>query len=207
MPEYTAARRHGGRHPDAARDAALREAALALLSEVGYDGMTVDAVAARAKAGKNTIYRRWSGKAELVIDALSHAKGDTEYPDTGSLSGDLHAVADALADTEGRIDARVILGIAHAMARDTELRRVFEESFVTPHTAGLRRVFDRAAARGEIPADRDRELLASVFPALTLQELLVSGAAATPEFARRLMDEVVFPLATAPTRTAGDPHP
>jgi AcrR family transcriptional regulator len=63
------ARGRGGRSLDSSRDLALREAALALLAEVGYDRLTMDAVAARARAGKTTIYRRWPGKAELVVDA------------------------------------------------------------------------------------------------------------------------------------------
>ncbi len=61
---------HRGRQLDASRDAALRDAALGLLAEIGYDRLSIDAVAARAKASKMTIYRRWSGKAELVVDAL-----------------------------------------------------------------------------------------------------------------------------------------
>ena len=62
---------HRGRQLDASRDAALRDAALELLAEVGYDRLSMDAVAARAKASKMTIYRRWSSKAELVVAAIS----------------------------------------------------------------------------------------------------------------------------------------
>ena len=81
---------------DASRDGALREAALELLADVGYDRLTLEAVAARARAGKTTIYRRWSGKAELVVDALVSAKGPLGFPDTGSLAGDLRAVPHGL---------------------------------------------------------------------------------------------------------------
>src|ERR1700734_4422967 len=83
---------HRGRHLDASRDAALRDAALELLAEIGYDRLSIDAVAARAKASKMTIYRRWSGKAELVVDALSCLRKPGEVPDTGSLRGDLQAL-------------------------------------------------------------------------------------------------------------------
>ena len=68
-------RGRGGRYLDSSRDVVLREAALVLLAEVGYDRLTMDAVAARARAGKTTIYRRWPGKAELVVDALNSLKG------------------------------------------------------------------------------------------------------------------------------------
>src|SRR5471030_1961694 len=83
---------HGGRPLDASRDVALREAALKLLAEIGYDRLTIDSVAARARASKTTIYRRWSGKAELVVDALNCLKGSPPVPDTGTLAGDLAAM-------------------------------------------------------------------------------------------------------------------
>ena len=84
---------HGGRPLDASRDVALRDAALDLLAEIGYDRLTIDSVAARAHASKTTIYRRWSGKAELIVDALNSLKGSHPVPDTGSLRGDLEAIA------------------------------------------------------------------------------------------------------------------
>ena len=83
--------RHRGHPLDTSRDAAIRDAALDLLSEIGYDRLTMDAVAARAHASKATIYRRWQGKAALVVDALNCSKGSMLEPDTGSLAGDFAA--------------------------------------------------------------------------------------------------------------------
>jgi len=194
--------RRGGRSLDSSRDLALREAALAVLAEVGYDRLTMDAVAARARAGKTTIYRRWPGKAELVVDALSNLKGDHDIPDTGSLRQDLYAIAQAMTSPENHIGALTV-GIVNALARDAELRRVFREKFIVPRAAGFRIVFERAVARGEMPAGRDLELLARLFPALGLQQLVMSGEFLDAGSARYLMDEVVYPLATAP---ATDTH-
>ena len=74
------------------REFAICDAALALLAEVGYDRMSMDAVAARARASKATIYRRWPGKRELVLEAVRTRVADiVEPPDTGSLSGDIIA--------------------------------------------------------------------------------------------------------------------
>ena len=84
---------HRGRALDVTRCAALRDAALELLAEIGYDRLTIDSVAARAHASKATIYRRWPGKAELVVDALTLLKGAPLVPDTGTLRGDLEAIA------------------------------------------------------------------------------------------------------------------
>jgi AcrR family transcriptional regulator len=191
--------RHGGRSLDASRDSVLQETALALLAEVGYDRLTMDAVAARAHAGKTTIYRRWSGKAELIVDALKSAKGSPVFPDTGSLREDLRAVAQSVTSDDNQFDAQVTIGVVNALGRDAELRRVFRERLFEPRMKGFREVFERAVARGEIPNDRDLDLLASLFPALALQHLVTSGETPEARFAQRIMDEVIFPLATAPS--------
>jgi AcrR family transcriptional regulator len=197
-------RGRGGRSLDGSRDVVLREAALALLAEVGYDRLTMDAVAARAGAAKTTMYRRWRGKAELVVDALDGVKGVPDTPDTGSLRQDLNALAESIASAESRFGAQVTVGMVGALARDAELRRVFDEKFLAPRMAGFRKVFEQAVARGEMPAGHDLDLLARLFPALALQQLAMSGELPGAGFAARIMDEVVYPLATAPPARAGD---
>jgi len=193
----------------------LREAALVLLADVGYDRLTMDAVAARARAGKTTIYRRWPGKAELVVDALNSLKGAPDIPDTGSLRQDLRALAESITSAESQFGAQVTIGMVNALARDGELRRVFGEKFIAPRTAGYRTVFERAVARGEMPGGHDLDLLARLFPALALHQLVMSGELPGTRLARQIMDEIVYPLATAlPTRpypatdatAGGKPH-
>jgi len=202
--EVSATRGRGGRSLDSSRDLVLREAALVLLAEVGYDRLTMDAVAARARAAKTTIYRRWPGKAELVVDALTSLKGAPEIPDTGSLRQDLRALAESIASAESRFGAQVTIGMVSALARDAELRRVFREKFIAPRMAGFRTVFERAVARGEMPAGHDLDLLARLFPALGLQQIVTSGELPGTRLACQIMDEVVYPLATAP---ATRPYP
>ncbi|WP_179220360.1 TetR/AcrR family transcriptional regulator [Rhodococcus sp. NCIMB 12038] len=191
-------RHRGGRSRDSSRDLALREAALDLLAEVGYDRLTMDAVAARARAGKTTIYRRWQDKAELVVDSLNSLKGAPDIPDTGSLRQDLHALAEEITSAEGKFGARVTVGMVSALARDAELRQVIREKFMAPRMTGFREVFERAVARGEMSDGHDLDLLAGLFPALALQQLVMSGELPDTEFARQIMDEAVYPLATAP---------
>src|SRR5689334_11946810 len=92
------ARRARGRSRDDSRDPQILQATAQLLAEVGYDRLTMDAVAARAHAGKATLYRRWSSKGELVVDALgcaAHGETPEAAPDTGSLRGDLEALVKA----------------------------------------------------------------------------------------------------------------
>jgi AcrR family transcriptional regulator len=189
---------HRGRQLDPSRDAALRDAALELLAEIGYDRLSIDAVAARAKASKMTIYRRWSGKAELVVDALSSLEKPGEVPDTGSLRGDLEALASRTGNPDVRFDAKLVLGVVSALARNPELRQVIREQFIGAGGLRLRRVFERAVARGEIPQDRSLDLLVSIFPALVIQHLLVFGELPDANFTARVMEEVILPLAVAP---------
>jgi AcrR family transcriptional regulator len=190
---------HRGRQLDASRDAALRDAALELLAEIGYDRMTIDAVAARAKASKMTIYRRWSGKAELVVDAISSIhKPHEAVPDTGSLRGDLEAMARSSDSPDVRFDAKLVLGLVTALAHDPELRRIIREQFLGRGGVRLREVFERAVARGEIPPGRNLDLLVSVFPALALQHLLIFGELPDANFAAQVMNDLILPLAVAP---------
>jgi AcrR family transcriptional regulator len=198
----------GGRPLDASRDEALREATLELLAEIGYDRLTIDAVAARARAGKTTIYRRWSNKAELVVDALQAHKGphgqqqgEGELPDTGSLRGDLEAIACSAAGGDSQFDTQVMIGLITALPRDPELRQVFRERLVAPRTAAMKQVFERAVSRGEISDVRNLDLLVSLFPAFVLHQLLVVGETPDADFAQLVIDDVILPLATAPAVT------
>jgi AcrR family transcriptional regulator len=194
--EATAA--HRGRQLDASRDAALRDAALELLAEIGYDRLSIDAVAARAKASKMTIYRRWSGKAELVVDAISSLRKPGEIPDTGSLRGDLDALAKSSDSPDIRFDAQLVLGLVTALARDSELRQVIREQFLGRGGIRLRQVFERAVARGEIPEGRNLDLLISVFPALVIHHLLIFGELPDASFTAQVINDLILPLAVAP---------
>jgi AcrR family transcriptional regulator len=187
-----------GRQLDASRDAALRDAALELLAEIGYDRLSIDAVAARAKASKMTIYRRWPGKAELVVDAIRSLRKPGEVPDTGSLRGDLEAMVKSSDTPDARFDAQLMLGLVTALARDPELRQVIREQLLGRGGIRLRRVFERAVARGEIPQGRNLDLLISVFPALVIHHLLLFGEFPDANFTAQVMNDLILPLAVSP---------
>ena len=193
---------HRGRALDATRDDALRDATLELLAEIGYDRLTIDSVAARAHSSKATIYRRWPGKAELVVDALSCLKGAPSLPDTGSLRGDLEAIGQGSASADNQFDAQLMMGLITALARDAELRQVFRERLIDPRAAILTRVFEQAMARGEVDPGRNLELMVSLYPALMLQHVLKFGEIPDAHFAQQVIDDVIMPLATAPSAPA-----
>ncbi|MFY9784093.1 MAG: TetR/AcrR family transcriptional regulator [Acidimicrobiales bacterium] len=191
-----------GRHLDSSRDAALRAAALKLLGEIGYDRLTVDKIAALAGAGKATIYRRWSGKAELVVDALTCQKSMLTVPNTGTLRGDLSELARRATNADRQLDTPVMIGLVSALPHDRELRDVFRERLVEPHAATLTEIFQRAERRGEIPPVRDLDTVISILPALVLHRLLTTGTGPDLAFIEHVIEGVVLPLATDNTLAA-----
>jgi AcrR family transcriptional regulator len=207
--DFIAEGRHaGGRHLDTSRDDVLRAAALKLLAEIGYDRLTVEGIATCAGAGKATIYRRWSGKAELVVDALMCEKPAFFAPDTGSLRGDLDALAQRTKNVDRQLDARVMIGLVSALPHDEELREVFNERLVAPHLATFTSIFERAVARGEIEPVRNLDTIVSIIPALVMQRLLVEGTAPDQKFFESVIDGVILPLVTArsqPMAPRGEP--
>ena len=106
-------------------------------------------------------------------------------------------MASDLTHAEKNPAGSLTVGMVNALAHDAELRRVFREKFIAPRMAGFRTVFERAVARGEMPAGHDLDLLARLFPALGLQELVMSGELPGTQAALHIMDEIVYPLATA----------
>ena len=198
-------RHSGGRHLDATRDDVLREAALQLLADIGYDRVTVEKIAAIAGAGKATIYRRWSGKAELVVDALMCAKASVATPNTGSLEGDLNELAHHADEGDRRLDTQVMIGLVSALPHDEELREAFRERLVEPHMDTLRVVFERAVERGEIMPVANLDTLVAIIPALVLHRLLVFGTAPDTEFFESLVHGVILPLVRAGSSSSANP--
>jgi AcrR family transcriptional regulator len=167
------------------------------LGEIGYDRLTVDAIAASAGAGKATIYRRWSGKAELVVDALTCEKVMHETPNTGSLVGDLSALARLATRLEYQLDTNVMIGLVSALPHDSELREVFRQRLVEPHVATLKEIFERAIARDEIRPLKDLDIIVSLFPALVLHRLLIVGDIPDLAYFNSIIEEVIMPLVTS----------
>ncbi|MGW6426923.1 TetR-like C-terminal domain-containing protein [Nocardia sp. NPDC055053] len=187
--------RSAGRPRDPGRDSALLAAAGEILPEVGYDRLTVEAVAARAGAGRATVYRRWKDKAELVRDAIEALGGEIPIPDTGSLRSDLIALGAAYLDASSRRDA-VLAAIASSMTRDRQLRETVERAVATPRREAYAAVVERARARGEIAAGVDAELIAHVIPAMIFHRIMILAEPVDGVFFERLVDSLTVPLLT-----------
>ncbi len=186
-----------GRKRDHSRDAEILQAALDVLAETGYDGMTIDMVATRAKAGKATLYRRWPSKGHLVVDAVAGMKrADAQasaLPDTGTLRGDLLAMIKPHSVEQGERKLRIMAGLSSMMSREPELAGLAKRQILEPQMALTRSLLERAKARGEISADIDIEQISCISPAMAAHRALVLGKPVTPEFVSSLIDNVILP--------------
>ena len=185
------------------RDVAICDATLALLLEVGYDRMSMDAVAARAHASKATIYRRWAGKQELVLDAVkSRGPGLTVPEDTGSLRGDLVATYRSAVRGSAGQDADLIAGVLRAMRSAPELADCVRSQVVESKCDVSRTIVARAVERGELPATTDPLILHEVASALWFHRVLVVGADVDDAFIAHVVDDVLMPLLDRSSRSA-----
>jgi AcrR family transcriptional regulator len=130
---------------------AVLAATVQLLSETGFGGVSVDAVAARSGVAKTTIYRHWPSRSALLVEACSKLGSKPNTPDTGSLKGDVAVLAAYMAErlrTQGF--ARVLPSVIDAAERDPEIAAVYT-SLHAGVMAPLYAVLERAQRRGELP--------------------------------------------------------
>ncbi|MEL6984889.1 MAG: TetR/AcrR family transcriptional regulator [Actinomycetota bacterium] len=197
-PPRVGEQRPGGR-ATRVRNAVL-QATIDLVSEVGYDEATIDGIAARAEVHKTTIYRRWSTKSALVAAAASAASdAEIPIPDTGSLAGDLQALARSVAvnlgSNGGGRRSRSI--VASAIASDQladDMRDFWAERFQLASA-----VVERAVERGELQADVDPGLLIETLIGPLWIRLLLTGGPITAEVA----DDVAAMVAAGATTAYG----
>lgn len=195
----------GARSPgrlDRSLDAAILDATLAGVAELGYDRLSMDDVASRAGVGKAAIYRRWPSKAVVVADAIAHWRrrlGPIEPPNTGSLRGDVEALVAAVPDLDDADShmIRVVVGVATAAMHNPVLAAALDDLVLSAPRQVVRVVLDHAVARGEIPASRDLSLIPDV--ALGLNVLrVITGRPIDRVYVRRVLEDVILPLAGAP---------
>jgi AcrR family transcriptional regulator len=165
--------------------------------------MSMDAVAARARASKATIYRRWPGKQELVLDAVKSRGPDLTVPeDTGSLRGDLVATYRSAVAGAAAEDADLIAGVLRAMRSAPELADCVRSQVLESKCDVSRTIVARAVDRGELPAATDPMILHEVASALWFHRVLVVGADADDVFITHVVDDVLMPLLDRSSRSA-----
>lgn len=177
---------------------AILDATLELIVEVGYSALTVEGVASRAGVGKATIYRRWSSKLPLVIEAFSELPAFEEV-DTGSLAEDLKKMLRSYLQLFHSTPlASVLPALAGERAHDPKLSEVFDP-VIKDRRRPLVRAFERAVERGEVPPDLDVDLAADLVVGPIAVRLFFTGGRVSP----RMVDPMVD-LALAGIRTRGE---
>ncbi|HEY1275610.1 MAG TPA: TetR/AcrR family transcriptional regulator [Thermoleophilaceae bacterium] len=186
--ETTTTPRPLGRPREERADRAILRAAIELMAAQGVRDLRMDDVAARARVGKATIYRRYRSKDELVTAAVSALVSEITVPDTGSTRADLAALMQGAVEVySGSVEAGVMPSLVDAMNRDAELARSVREKFLTGRRAALRAVLERGVERGDLRADLDLELALDVLGGPLFYRLLITGG----PIDRRLADGVV----------------
>lgn len=151
-----------GRPRSERAQAAVLEAVIALLDEVGYQHLTVEAVAARAGVGRTTVYRWWPTKSALVIEAIAATTPAARIGLSGDSRRDLRTVLDRMAHTEcGPATAETLAALAAEARRDPDTAARLA-ALLGPRRAADSAVLMSAAANGDIPHDVDVALLLDV---------------------------------------------
>lgn len=146
-----------GRPRSAEADKAILDAALRLLYEHGYSGMSMEAVAEEAGVGKTTVYRRYRDKADLVTAAIaSMMKRGEELPDSGDTRADVLELLNRLIRSKQRVQNMRLLGMLWAdEERNPELVALFRERVIMPRRQMMIDVLRRGQERGQVRGDVD----------------------------------------------------
>jgi AcrR family transcriptional regulator len=189
--------RPGRKRSEESRQAILA-AALGLTADVGYAGLTVDGIAARSGTGKQTIYRWWPSKDDVLLEALAdRAALDVLIPDQRSYQADLRAFLMASFALSRQPQVPDILRALMARAQiDEEFGQRFRASFLQRRRDALAVLLDRAQARGDLPLQLARDTVADVVFGVIWYRLLASRE----PLGDRLADEI------ASTVSAPGPH-
>ncbi|MFD3355970.1 TetR/AcrR family transcriptional regulator [Streptomyces fradiae] len=186
-----------GRPRSAAADTAILQATRAALVELGWSGLSMSDVAARAGVAKTTLYRRWPGKNELVVDAVAVLFDELELPDRGSLAADVEGVVRQFAALLERPEAKTaLMAVVAESTRDEPLRARIGASIVERQKRLVLEGRARAQARGELPAAPESgppgaggsavdDLVFDVIAGAVVHRALVSGRPVDDEWVRR----------------------
>jgi AcrR family transcriptional regulator len=192
----TALRKRGAALEDAILVAAWTE-----LSEVGYTSFSVEGVAARARTGKASIYRRWPTRASLMLDAITaHLPAPaqcgfpTELPDDVTTADALRAIAGAISTVLDSPAGDVMRAVKCEAVTDPELARAIDEQFQAPRREAMLALLRRGVLRGEVRPDAATAIIADVLPAVLTHRIILQREPITAQAITDIMEQVLLPL-------------
>lgn len=184
--------------PWSPREAELLAITLQLLQEHGYDRLTVDAVAATARASKATVYRRWPSKGELVLAAFIEGIRQVAVPpETGSLRGDLLRVGQVICG-QAHQHGTTIRAVLAEVSRDPALSDAMQHQFLDQRKAMLELILRQAVDRGEISEAAISDELWDLMPGYLIFRSIIPNRPPTAETVQALVDNVMIPSLTRP---------
>ena len=179
----------------AGRRTAICQAVCELLAKVGYDRMTMDAIANQAKASKATIYRMWPDKPQLVAEALKCQFGtDTEVPDTGSLRGDLLALMATACEVINSDLGEMISGVLTAASHDLRLAETLNKTLFEDKAQLHSELVRRAIERGELPPEANPTIMHEVMHSMISTRKIWALGPLDDEYAQHVVDEILIPV-------------
>ncbi|MCX5136301.1 TetR/AcrR family transcriptional regulator [Streptomyces sp. NBC_00340] len=185
------------RRRGAVLERAILEAALEQLGTVGWNGLTMEGVAARARTGKAAVYRRWPSKEDLVADALQAGLPNlTEAPDLGSVREDLLELCRRVREAMFSQPGFALRSVLHEcdVTQAERFNRVILGGVVEPTMRLLRAVIHRGIARGEVRADADNPYVFDVIPAMMMYRSKVCASEWSDQDLQGMIDQLMVPL-------------
>jgi AcrR family transcriptional regulator len=197
IPEVSAIPR--GRPRDPAINDAILTATRELLVAVGYAGLSMEAVAARARVSKPTLYLRYPTKGALVFDAVFGKTKSFALPETGDLLEDLRRTYAMGVDEFAAPEARAALpGLLAEMSSSPELGKLIRALVIEPEYARVRALLERAQVRGDIRADADLSLVIDACIGTVLARASILDHPIDHDFGARLVELLVYGMAPRP---------
>lgn len=171
---------------------AILDAANNLLDEIGFTNMSLEGIAARAGVGKATIYRRWSNKASVVMDAfLAATAKEIAFPNTRSAREDIRRQMRSVVKVLNGPRGRTIATLIGVVQSDNELAEAFRTRFVAVRRGEAKAVVQRGIANGEFKPDMDLESVLDCLYGPLYFRLLIGHEKASAKYADQLVDLVL----------------
>ncbi|MFZ2226891.1 MAG: TetR/AcrR family transcriptional regulator [Candidatus Nanopelagicaceae bacterium] len=184
-----------GRPRDTSKEVSIEGASIELLCELGYERISIEAIALRAHVGKGTIYRRWKNKAELIADALHHYSfSEDPTIDTGSLRGDLIETISEKVKAMKSTDGQLIAGLMVAARADSVLAAAIAQSMIEGAGVTHAAIFERAVAREDLSSSVQSTRILELISAVIYFRLFVYHQSVNSKFIELFVDEVLIPV-------------